>query len=62
MEKIIYTHNCQNSMIELVKTRGHDFGPSVEAAELGQSYETAVKSLNTFPFKADDFWSVFGDK
>lgn len=63
MEKVIYTHKCQNSMVESIKPRGKDYNiTKISAATSGQLYNSAIKNLNSFPFHIPDFLSDDDDE
>lgn len=54
--KVIYNHSCPNSILEFVKPREKNFDlRDIEATTFRQTYESAIKHLNAFPFEAPGF-------
>lgn len=47
-EKVIYTHNCQNSTVEIVKPKEKNFNlDMILSATSGELYDSAIKKLKT---------------
>lgn len=61
-EKVIYSHQCRNSMIELVTNTNKNAGFISNSTSTGKLYKDAVQHLNSFPFQVHDFWEEFGDE
>lgn len=57
-EKVIYTHNCPNSMVESIKPKERNFNLDVIlAATSGELYNSAIRKLKTASADVPNFLS-----